>query len=229
MASRYLLCPGGVNIKGEDDSYDFGSGAGFYVDATAPPWSNNYKMYSYLTSELPQTVFSAFPQIDSSRVSISGHSMGGHGALSLFLKNPGMYRSCSAFAPIANPLKAPWGEKAFKGYFGETDWETKGAEYDSTELVKKWKGSSLDLLIDVVCLIPHMLLQPLIFHRGLETTFTSKDSCCRKILPTQPRKPELIRASISDSNPIMTTATSPWQALLMTTWIMRQSICLSSR
>jgi S-formylglutathione hydrolase len=140
-----------VGIKGEDDSYDFGSAAGFYIDATASPWSNNYKMYTYITSELPTTVFSAFPQIDSNRVSISGHSMGGHGALSLFLKNPGMYKSCSAFAPIANPLKAPWGEKAFKGYFGESDWEEKGAEYDSTELIKKWKGGPLDILIDVVC------------------------------------------------------------------------------
>jgi S-formylglutathione hydrolase len=144
---------GGLKIQGEDDSYDFGSGAGFYVDATVDPWSKNYKMYSYITSELPQTVFSAFPQIDSSRVSISGHSMGGHGALSLYLKNPGMYKSCSAFAPIANPLLAPWGEKAFKGYFGEDNWQSKGAEHDATELIKKWTGGPLDILIDVVCSI----------------------------------------------------------------------------
>ena len=108
-------------------------------------------MYSYITSELPKTVFSAFPdQLDSARVSITGHSMGGHGALSLFLKNPGMYKSVSAFAPITNPLKAPWGEKAFKGYFGEEAWEEQGKEYDSTELIKKWKGDKLDVLIDVV-------------------------------------------------------------------------------
>ena len=80
--------------------------------------------------------------------------MGGHGALSLYLKNPGKYKSVSAFAPIANPLKAPWGEKAFKGYFGEADWQTKGAEHDSTELLKKWKGGDLDILIDVVRLEP---------------------------------------------------------------------------
>lgn len=141
--------PRGLKIQGEDDAYDFGSGAGFYVDATADPWSQNYKMYSYITQELPKVVFGEFSQIDSSRVSISGHSMGGHGALSLFLKNPGMYKSCSAFAPIANPLKCPWGEKAFKGYFGESDWQKKGAEYDSTELIKKWTGKDLDLLIDV--------------------------------------------------------------------------------
>ncbi|KIW20083.1 S-formylglutathione hydrolase [Exophiala spinifera] len=142
--------PRGIGIKGEDDSYDFGSGAGFYVDATAEPWSNNYKMYTYITKELPETVFSAFAdQIDSSRVSISGHSMGGHGALSLYLKNPGKYKSVSAFAPIANPLKCPWGEKAFKGYFGESDWQKKGAEHDSTELLKRWKGGDLDILVDV--------------------------------------------------------------------------------
>lgn len=141
--------PRGAKIQGEDDSYDFGSGAGFYVDATADPWSKNYKMYSYVTQELPSTVFESFPQLDSGRVSITGHSMGGHGALTLFLKNPGKYKSVSAFAPIANPLKAPWGEKAFKGYFGEQDWQTKGAEHDATELLKKWSGGPLDILIDV--------------------------------------------------------------------------------
>lgn len=138
-----------MKIDGEDDSYDFGSGAGFYIDATAPPWSSHYKMYSYITDELPETVFSAFSQIDSSRVSITGHSMGGHGALTLFLKNPGKYKSCSAFAPIANPLKSAWGEKAFKGYFGEQEWQSKGGQYDATELVKGWK-KPLEILIDVV-------------------------------------------------------------------------------
>jgi S-formylglutathione hydrolase len=141
--------PRGLKIQGEDDSYDFGTGAGFYIDATAEPWSKNYKMYSYITQELPKVVFGEFSQIDSSRISISGHSMGGHGALSLYLKNPGKYKSCSAFAPIANPLKCPWGEKAFKGYFGEADWEKKGAEHDSTELIKNWKSKNLDILIDV--------------------------------------------------------------------------------
>ena len=107
-------------------------------------------MYSYITEELPKVVFENFKEIDSSKVSITGHSMGGHGALSLYLKNPGKYKSVSAFAPIANPLKAPWGEKAFKGYFGEQDWQSKGAEHDSTELLKKWNGGPLDILIDVV-------------------------------------------------------------------------------
>jgi S-formylglutathione hydrolase FrmB len=152
-------------------------------------------MYSYITTELPTTVFSAFPQIDSSRISISGHSMGGHGALSLFLKNPGMYKSCSAFAPIANPLKAPWGEKAFKGYFGESDWQMEGAEHDSTELIKKWKGGPLDLLIDVVRRMLRLSLQSLTVPRGLVTTFTSRGSSCPKISSTLPKKLELNRAS----------------------------------
>lgn len=157
--------PRGLGIPGEDDSYDFGSAAGFYVDAMKEPWSKGYKMYSYVTEELPKTVFEAFNQIDSEKVSITGHSMGGHGALTLvsqdlhldigllimykFLKNPGKYKSVSAFAPIANPSKCPWGDKAFKGYFGE-DNKVKWPEHDATELVSIWKGDPLDILIDVV-------------------------------------------------------------------------------
>ncbi|KAI9817830.1 MAG: hypothetical protein M1827_000949 [Pycnora praestabilis] len=139
--------PRGLKIEGEDDAYDFGSGAGFYVDATKEPWTKGYKMYTYITAELPKALFSAFEQLDASRVSIMGHSMGGHGALTLFLKNPGMYKSCSAFAPITNPINCPWGQKAFKGYFGE-DQQQQWKEHDATELVKKWKGP-LDILIDV--------------------------------------------------------------------------------
>lgn len=139
---------GGLKVDGEDEAYDFGSGAGFYVDATASPWDKGYKMYTYITSEMPKALFETFPQLDDSRISISGHSMGGHGALSLFLKNPGMYKSCSAFAPIANPVQCPWGQKAFKGYFGESEWEKQGKAYDATELVRGWKGP-LELLIDV--------------------------------------------------------------------------------
>ncbi|EEP77037.1 S-formylglutathione hydrolase [Uncinocarpus reesii 1704] len=140
--------PRGLNIQGEDDAYDFGSGAGFYVDATQAPWDKGYKMYSYITEELPNTVFAAFPQLDSNRVSITGHSMGGHGALTLFLKNPGKYKSVSAFAPICNPINAPWGQKAFRGYFGDENTQ-KWNEHDATELIKQWKGGPLDILIDV--------------------------------------------------------------------------------
>ncbi|KAL2356980.1 Alpha/Beta hydrolase protein [Cryomyces antarcticus] len=139
--------PRGLNIEGEDEAYDFGSGAGFYVNATKEPYSKGYNMYTYITEELPNALFSSFKQLDSSRMGITGHSMGGHGALTLFLKNPGMYKSVSAFAPIANPINCPWGQKAFKGYFGE-DQQQKWKEHDASELVKQWKGP-LDILIDV--------------------------------------------------------------------------------
>jgi len=140
--------PRGLGIQGEDDSYDFGSGAGFYVDATKGEYgSKGYKMYSYITSELPKALFSEFKELDGSRVSITGHSMGGHGALTLYLKNPGMYKSVSAFAPISNPTKCPWGEKAFLGYFGEED-KSKWAEHDATELISKYPEDT-DILIDV--------------------------------------------------------------------------------
>ncbi|OJJ44902.1 hypothetical protein ASPZODRAFT_134318 [Penicilliopsis zonata CBS 506.65] len=138
--------PRGLDIQGENDSWDFGTGAGFYVDATESPYKEGYNMYSYVTEELPQTVFAAFPQLDATRVSITGHSMGGHGALTLFLKNPGKYKSVSAFAPISNPINCPWGQKAFNGYLGSESEKWKA--YDATELVKKWKGD-LNLLIDV--------------------------------------------------------------------------------
>lgn len=139
--------PRGLGIEGEDESYDFGSGAGFYVDATKEPYSKGYKMYSYITEELPKALFGQFKELDGSRVSITGHSMGGHGALTLFLKNPGMYKSVSAFAPIANPSKCPWGEKAFSGYFGE-DQKQKWADHDATEMLPKFPNDT-DILIDV--------------------------------------------------------------------------------
>ncbi|RDW61838.1 S-formylglutathione hydrolase [Aspergillus mulundensis] len=140
--------PRGLDIPGENDSWDFGTGAGFYVNATKEPYSKGYNMYTYVTEELPATVFEAFPQLDSSRVSITGHSMGGHGALTLFLRNPGKYKSVSAFAPISNPINCAWGKKAFGGYFGEESQE-KWKEHDATELVKGWAGKELDVLIDV--------------------------------------------------------------------------------
>jgi len=126
--------------------WDFGSAAGFYIDATKDPWSKNYNMESYVSKELHDLVFQEFKELDSSRVSISGHSMGGHGALTLFLKNPGKYKSVSAWAPISNPSKCPWGDKAFSGYFGDDKEEWK--KHDATELVKSWKGH-FPALIDV--------------------------------------------------------------------------------
>ncbi|RKF55909.1 S-formylglutathione hydrolase [Erysiphe neolycopersici] len=142
--------PRGLSIQGEDDSYDFGTGASFYLNATQPPWSANYQMESYITKELPEHLFNNFPELDASRISITGHSMGGHGALTLFLKNPGMYKSVSAFAPICNPINCPWGKKAFTGYLGAH--EENGEEWkmnDATELVKRWNGGPFPCLIDV--------------------------------------------------------------------------------
>jgi S-formylglutathione hydrolase len=125
--------PRGTDFPGEHDAYDFGSGAGFYVDATAEPWSRNYRMYSYVTKELPAVVEASFP-VDRERQGIFGHSMGGHGALICALKNPDRYRSLSAFAPISAPTRCPWGEKAFSGYLGD-DREA-WRDYDATELAK---------------------------------------------------------------------------------------------
>ncbi len=126
--------PRGANIPGEADSWDFGLGAGFYVDATREPWSRHYRMYSYVTRELPELIAAKFPA-DTARQGIFGHSMGGHGALVCALKNPGRYRSLSAFAPIAAPMRCPWGKKAFKGYLGDD--QAQWQEYDSSVLVKR--------------------------------------------------------------------------------------------
>lgn len=136
--------PRGAGVPGEDDSYDLGSGAGFYVDATKEPWAKNYKMYSYVTQELRELVEANLP-IDSSRRAISGHSMGGHGALALGLRNPELYHSISAFAPICAPSKAPWGIKAFTNYLGED--KNQWARYDANELVKT-TNSKAPILID---------------------------------------------------------------------------------
>jgi S-formylglutathione hydrolase len=131
--------PRGLGFAGEADSYDFGLGAGFYVDATQAPWASGYRMDSYVTRELPALVAAEFP-VDAQRTGIFGHSMGGHGALVLALRNPDKYRSVSAFAPIASPMRCPWGEKALAGYLGpdRAAWR----EYDATALIadRGWKG-----------------------------------------------------------------------------------------
>jgi len=134
----------GVNIAGQDESWDFGLGAGFYVDATTEKWKKHYNMYTYVTQELPELVNSLFP-VDGTNISITGHSMGGHGALIAFLKNPGMYKSVSAFAPICNPTQVPWGKKAFEGYLGSV---FAGKEYDAVELLKTYNGPKSTILID---------------------------------------------------------------------------------
>ncbi|MFQ3613637.1 MAG: S-formylglutathione hydrolase [Cyanobacteriota bacterium] len=124
--------PRHLGLPGETESWDFGSGAGFYVDATQDPWRAHYQMYSYVTQELPSLIQAHFPA-DPSRQGIFGHSMGGHGALICALRNPSQYRSVSAFAPIAAPMQCPWGQKAFMGYLG-SDPEPWRA-YDASQLV----------------------------------------------------------------------------------------------
>lgn len=127
----------------DDEAYDLGKGAGFYVNATQEPWSKHYRMYDYIVEELPEWVES--DPAASDRRSISGHSMGGHGALAIALKNPGRYRSVSAFSPIVAPTRVPWGEKAFSAYLGDDREAWK--QYDTVELVKNAR-EKLPLLID---------------------------------------------------------------------------------
>jgi S-formylglutathione hydrolase len=131
-------------LPGDADSWDFGQGAGFYVDATQAPWATNYRMYSYVTRELPDLVAANLPA-DTDAAGIFGHSMGGHGALTCALRNPSMYKSVSAFSPIAAPMQCPWGKKAFTNYLGENreTWR----EHDASELVARKPFPGL-ILID---------------------------------------------------------------------------------
>ena len=126
--------PRGADVPDDpDDDYDFGLGAGFYLNATAEPWSRHYHMYDYVTQELPAVVFNNFPG-DAERHGLTGHSMGGHGALTIGLRNPDLYRSLSAFAPICTTLHSPWGRKALGYYLGgdTTSWH----EYDACEVAR---------------------------------------------------------------------------------------------
>jgi len=144
-----IVCPDtsprGTGYPGENDDYDFGSGAGFYLDATASPWSSTYQMYSYIVNELPALIAEHFP-VDSLRSGIFGHSMGGHGALVIGLRNPDKFQSISAFSPIVAPTQVPWGRKAFSGYLGSSaaNWE----QYDATELIKTGHSAGHPILID---------------------------------------------------------------------------------
>ncbi|HVR91944.1 MAG TPA: S-formylglutathione hydrolase [Novosphingobium sp.] len=128
----------------DDGAYDFGKGAGFYVDATQVPWAAYFKMRSYIEHELPALIGAEFPA-DMARQGITGHSMGGHGALTISLRNPGRFRSTSAFAPIASPMNCPWGEKALAGYLGDD--RAAWREYDACALIED--GARLpELLVD---------------------------------------------------------------------------------
>jgi S-formylglutathione hydrolase len=128
----------------DDAAYDFGKGAGFYIDATQEPWATHFRMRTYVEQELPALIAREFP-VDMDRQGISGHSMGGHGALTVSLRNPGRFRSTSAFAPIVSPISCPWGQKALGGYLGEdiAAWR----QYDACALIKQ--GAKLpELLVD---------------------------------------------------------------------------------
>ncbi len=131
-----ILCPDtsprGADVPDEPENWQFGSGAGFYLDATEKPYSDNYRMYSYISQELQSVAIESFP-IDPSRQGITGHSMGGHGALTIALKNPKLFRSCSAIAPISQPTTAPWSLQAYKKYLGDN--EKKWRTYDATCLL----------------------------------------------------------------------------------------------
>jgi S-formylglutathione hydrolase len=136
--------PRGAGVP-NDDAYDFGQGAGFYVDATQAPWSASFRMYSYVTEELPALVAASFP-VDPGRQGIFGHSMGGHGALTIGLRNPDTYRSVSALSPIVAPTQVPWGRKALAGYLGPD--EAKWREHDAVALLDSGRRVR-DLLVDV--------------------------------------------------------------------------------
>ncbi len=127
------------------DGYDFGQGAGFYVDATREPWSKHFRMRSYIEDELPALIGTQFPQADMSRQSITGHSMGGHGALTIGLRNPARFKSISAFSPICAPSQVPWGEKAMGGYLGDD--RAAWREHDAVALIQDGAEASA-LLVD---------------------------------------------------------------------------------
>ena len=135
--------PRGEHVP-DDDAYDLGQGAGFYLTATQAPWDKHYRMDQYITDELPGLIAANFPA-DMARQGIFGHSMGGHGAITLHLKHPDTYKSCSTFSPITSPARVPWGEKAFTAYLGPASiaWE----QYDATELVKERQSKTL-ILVD---------------------------------------------------------------------------------
>ena len=144
-----IVCPD-TSPRGEgvaDDpegAYDMGLGAGFYINATQEPWAKHYHMYDYVVDELPALINSEFP-VDSQSMSISGHSMGGHGALTIALKNPQKYKSVSAFSPICSPVNCPWGEKVFSHYLGDN--KSEWLQHDTVQLLKQ-SPSKIPVLVD---------------------------------------------------------------------------------
>lgn len=147
-AGLMVICPDtsprGLNLPAEHDAYDFGSGAGFYVNATTPGYKDHYRMYDYVAKELYGLLQTQFKT--GEKISISGHSMGGHGALVIGLREKGKFKSVSAFAPIVNPTQVPWGQKALAGYLGENAEAWK--QYDACELVQQGNTHPNAILID---------------------------------------------------------------------------------
>eukprot|EP00922_Rhytidocystis_sp_ex-Travisia-forbesii_P053798 GHVS01079847.1.p1 GENE.GHVS01079847.1~~GHVS01079847.1.p1 ORF type:complete len:304 (-),score=34.95 GHVS01079847.1:1117-2028(-) len=142
--------PRGANIPGEDADLSIGTGAGFYVNATVLPWSRHYQMYDYVLKELPSVVEDKFQCLQGGRRSLLGHSMGGHGALVLGLRNPGTFCCVSAFAPVCRPSESDCGKKPFEAYLGKGDdgWRQRWAQYDAVDLVGVYEGPLLPLLVD---------------------------------------------------------------------------------
>ncbi len=158
--------PRNTGIEGENDDWDFGSGASFYVNATESPWKANYQMYSYVVEELPALIAENFP-VRADKQGIFGHSMGGHGALMCALRNPDLYKSVSALAPIVAPLKSPWVDKAFTKYLGDNREAWK--EYDSSELVLK-ANYQRPILIDQGAADKYLdQLQPHLFEQACKS------------------------------------------------------------
>lgn len=176
-----VICPDtsprGINIPGADDSYDFGSGASFYVNATKAPYAENYQMYDYVALELYDLIVKEFKV---KNISIMGHSMGGHGALVIGLRNPEKFKSISAFSPIVNPIVSPWGIKAFTGYLGEDQeaWEN----YDATELLKAGKKHPAKILI----------------HQGTHDDFLTKELLTTHFLDAAEKVDQACEAKFPD-------------------------------
>ncbi|MGY2576185.1 S-formylglutathione hydrolase [Vibrio sp. C8] len=170
--------PRGEGVPDDPEgAYDFGLGAGFYLNATQEPWQEHYQMYSYIVDELPQLIEANFPV--SKRKAISGHSMGGHGALTIGIKNPTAYSSISAFSPICHPMAVPWGQKAFRNYLGED--KSKWLQYDAVELMKT-----------------HLVTAPILIDQGNADNFL-----------TEQLKPETLQSAAIEAKANLTLRIQP--------------------
>ena len=170
--------PRGEGVPDDPEgAYDFGLGAGFYLNATQEPWQEHYQMYSYIVDELPQLIEANFPV--SNRKAISGHSMGGHGALTIGIKNPTAYSSISAFSPICHPMAVPWGQKAFRNYLGED--KSKWLQYDAVELMKT-----------------HLVTAPILVDQGNADSFL-----------TEQLKPETLQSAAIEAKANLTLRIQP--------------------